>query len=157
STALGGTQRRVGVYHEKKGTAACAPPTLGVAEPRRSLMKPCTRRLALLAVLAARSLPILLPRSGAQTPFKTLNYNRKVVPLPGLLQKQGVKLDQDAAASWFALVTADGKIYPLVKDDGARMFFKDPRVLNRPMRLTGRLVPGSELLQVVKIHSYKDG
>ena len=81
----------------------------------------------------------------------------EVVPLAGLLQKQGVKLDQDAAPSWLALVTDEGKMYPLVKDDGARMFFKDARLLNRPMRLTGRLVPGSELLQVVNVHSYKEG
>jgi len=32
---------------------------------------------------------------------------------------------------------------PLVKDDGSRMFFKDKRLLDRPMRLTGRLVEGT--------------
>ena len=120
-------------------------------------MKPFTRRLALLCMLAASLLPMLLARSGAQTPFKTHYYKGKVVPLAALLQKQGVKLDQDAAPSWLALVTDDGKIYPLVKDDGSRMYFKDARLQGRPMRLTGRLVPGSELLQVVNVHSYKDG
>jgi hypothetical protein len=120
-------------------------------------MNPFTRRLALLGVLAASLLPMLLARGGTQAPFKTHDYKGKVVPLAGLLQKLGAKLDQDAAPSWLALVTDEGKIYPLVKDDGGRMFFKDARVLNRPMRLTGRLVPGSELLQVVNVHSYKDG
>ena len=120
-------------------------------------MKPHTRRLALLGALAAGLLPVLLARGGAPTPFKTQDYNGKVVRLAEWLQKQGVKLDQDAAPSWLALVADGGKIYPLVKDDGSRMFFKDARVLNRPMRLTGRLVPGSELLQVVNVHSYKDG
>jgi hypothetical protein len=37
------------------------------------------------------------------------------------------------------------------------LFFKDKRLLNRPMRLTGRLVPGSQLIQVINVHSYKDG
>ena len=37
------------------------------------------------------------------------------------------------------------------------MFFKDGKLLNRPMRLTGRLLPGSQLLQVVEVHSYLDG
>jgi hypothetical protein len=119
-------------------------------------MKPILRRLALLAVLSLALLPVLLARA-AQTPFKTQYYKGKVVPLAKLLQKQGVKLDQDAAPAWLALVTDEGKIYPLVKDDGSRMFFKDARLLERPMRLTGRLVPGSELLQVVNVHSYKDG
>jgi hypothetical protein len=120
-------------------------------------MKSCTRRLALLGMLAASFLPVLLARGGAQAPFQTSAYKGKVIPLAGLLQKQGVKLDQDAAPSWMALVTDGGKIYPLVKDDGGRMFFKDARLQGRPMRLTGRLVPGSELLQVVNVHSYKGG
>ena len=59
--------------------------------------------------------------------------------------------------SWLALVTDEGKIYPLVKDAGSRMFFKDAKLLNRPMRLTGCLVPGSTLLQVVNVHSYVNG
>lgn len=86
--------------------------------------------------------------------IKTDYYKGKVVPLAGILEKFGAKLDADAAPSWLALVGEDGKIYPLIKDDGARMFFQDNRLLNRPMRLTGRLLPGSQLLQVVEVHSY---
>ena len=54
-------------------------------------------------------------------------------------------------------MTDDGKLYPLIEDDGARMFFKDASLLNRPMRLTGRFLPGSQLLQVVEVHSYRNG
>ena len=120
-------------------------------------MNPLTRRLALVGALALGILPILLLRSGAQTPFKTQYYKGKVVPLATLLKKHGARLDQDVAPAWLALVTEEGKIYPLIKDDGGRMFFKDTRLLNRPMRLTGRLIPGSELLQVINVHSYKGG
>jgi hypothetical protein len=56
-----------------------------------------------------------------------------------------------------ALVTDDAKIYPLIKDDGSRMFFKDARLLNRPMRLTGRLFPDTHLLQVLEVHSLRQG
>jgi hypothetical protein len=84
--------------------------------------------------------------------IKTDYYKGKVVPLTKAVEKFGVKLDADAA--WLVLLSEDGKIYPLLKDDGARMFFKDDRLLNRPMRLTGRLLPGSQLLQVVEVHSY---
>jgi hypothetical protein len=80
-------------------------------------------------------------------------FSGKVVPLADVLDKNGAKLDADAAPYWLALVTDDGKIYPLVKDAGARMFFKDTKLLKRLMRLTGRLVPGSNLLQVVNVHS----
>jgi hypothetical protein len=88
---------------------------------------------------------------------KTDHFNGKVVPLAGIVEKFGSKLDSDAAPAWLALAADDGKIYPLIKDDGARMFFLDPRLLNRPMRLTGQLLPGSQLLQVVEVHSYQKG
>jgi hypothetical protein len=88
---------------------------------------------------------------------KNQHYKGKVVPLAKLLEKQGAKLDADAAPHWLALVTDDGKTYPLVKDDGSRMFFKDPKVLDRPMRLTGRVLPDTNFLQVVAINSYVKG
>jgi hypothetical protein len=56
-----------------------------------------------------------------------------------------------------ALVSDDGKVYPLVKDTGSRIFYLDKSVRGRPMRLTGRLVADGKLLQVVNVHSYKDG
>lgn len=84
-------------------------------------------------------------------------FKGKVVPLAGLLDKQGARLDADAAPFWLALASDDGKVYPLIKDDGARMFFRDTTLLDRPMRLTGRLLANSQLLQVVEVHSYKQG
>lgn len=84
-------------------------------------------------------------------------FTGQVKPLSEVLEKQGAKLDPDAAPYWLALIGADGMIYPLIKDDGARMFFKDRRLLNRPMQLTGRLLPNSGLLQVVEVHSLREG
>ncbi|HWG44691.1 MAG TPA: hypothetical protein VN688_18090 [Gemmataceae bacterium] len=88
---------------------------------------------------------------------KTEYYKGKVVPLADLVAKAGSRLDPDAAPHWLALVGDDGKIYPLVKDSGSRMFFKDAALLKRPMRLTGRLLPGSQLLRVTAVHSYIKG
>ncbi len=96
-----------------------------------------------------------LCRAGSEPEkFKTEYFKGKVVPLAKAVEKFGVQLDADAG--WLVLLGDDGKIYPLIKDDGARMFFKDSRLLNRPMRLTGRLLPGSQLLQVVEVHSYNE-
>jgi hypothetical protein len=112
-------------------------------------------RLGLCAVLAVGFSPLFLSRAGGVTEkIKTEYYKGKVVPLAEIMEKMGAKLDADAAPCWLALVSDDGKIYPLIKDDGSRIFFKDTRLLNRPMRLTGRLLPGSHLLQVVEVHSY---
>src|SRR5262249_29974279 len=112
-----------------------------------------SRRLTLCIALAFSFTPLLAGPGDT----KNQDYKGKVVPLATLLEKQKIKLDADAAPQWLALVTDDGKTYPLIKDDGARMFFKDERVLNRPMQLTGRLVPGTNFLQVLTVHSIVKG
>jgi hypothetical protein len=115
------------------------------------------RRLGLIAALALGLAPVAFALAGAAPAAKTEHYQGKVVPLAGLVDKFGTRLDADAAPHWLALVGDDGKVYPLIKDDVSRMFYKDPRLLNRPMRLTGRLLPGSQLLQVLRVHSYVKG
>lgn len=115
------------------------------------------RRLVLIAVLFVGAVPAFLGGSVFSADVKPVYLKGRVVPLAGIVEKFGSKLDPDAAPQWLALAGDDGKIYPLIKDDGARMFFKDTRLLNRPVRLTGRLLPGSQLLQVVEVHSYLDG
>ncbi len=103
--------------------------------------------IGLCPLLAAR------PPEGRKTEF----FKGKVVPVADLVAKEGGKLDADAAPYLLALVGEDGKVYPLVKDAGSRLFFKDPALRDRPMRLTGRLLPGSQMLQVVAVHSYRKG
>ncbi len=87
---------------------------------------------------------------------KLQTFAGKVKPLAVVLAKSDVKLDADAAPHWLALVADDGKVYPLVKDGGARLFFKDKALLDRPMQLTGRLVGGS-MLQVAFVNSLQKG
>jgi hypothetical protein len=109
------------------------------------------RRLAVCAGLTFCLAPLL----AAAPP--TQQYTGKVVPVAELVGKVASKLDADAAPHWLALVTADGKVYPLIKEAGSRMFFTDKALLRRPMRLTGRLLPGSQLLQVLEVHSLRGG
>jgi hypothetical protein len=81
----------------------------------------------------------------------------KVTPLADVLNKEGVKLDPEAAPHWLALVSDAGKVYPLVKDDGSRPLFNDKALQNRPMQLSGRLVAGGSLLQVSVVNSLLKG
>ncbi len=112
-----------------------------------------TRRQALAGGLA---LSLGLPaREAAEDKLDTIDG--KVRPLADLVRQAGSKLDADAAPVWLALVTDAGKVYPLVKDDGARMFYLDRALLNRPMRLTGRFLPGSQILQVREVRSLHGG
>jgi hypothetical protein len=92
-----------------------------------------------------------------KTAPKIETFKGKVVPLTDLLAKSDIKLDSDAAPHWLALVTDDGKVYPIVKETGGRMFFKDKTLLNRAMQLSGRVVPGSMLLQVSVVNSLHKG
>jgi hypothetical protein len=117
-------------------------------------MSPLPRRLGLWAALLFAVSPVLF---AAPPAAMNAEFEGKVVPLAGVLEKAGAKLDADAAPYWLALAADDGKVYPLVKDEGARMFFKDARLLNRPMRLTGRLLAEGRLLQVVDVHSRVKG
>jgi hypothetical protein len=85
------------------------------------------------------------------------SFTGKVVPLATLLKKQGIAFDADSTKDSLALETEDGTIYQLVKNDASRKFFLDTELLNRPMRLTGKLVKGSQILQVEKVQSIWDG
>jgi hypothetical protein len=113
-------------------------------------------RVGVAAALAVALTPLLFTPA-APPEIKTAHFTGKVVPLAPLLEKAGARLDADVVSGWLALVADDGKVYPLVKDAGARMFFKDPRLLNRPMRLTARLVDGTPFLQVFQVHSLIKG
>lgn len=113
------------------------------------------KKLGIVLALVAGIVPALV--RGGDSSFKTQDYKGKVVPLAVALEKYKTKLDPDAVPHSMVLVTEDDKIYPLVKDAGSRMFFKDKTLLDRPMRLTGRFIPGSQLLQVVNVHSYRKG
>ena len=108
--------------------------------------------IALVILLAFFS-----PAGGADKEPKTIQLDGKVVPLAGILEKFGSRLDAEAAPHWLALVTQDGKIYPLIKDDGSRLFFSDPHLQNRTMRVTGRLFQDTHLLQVLSVNSVKNG
>jgi hypothetical protein len=113
------------------------------------------KRLALAALLAAVALclPAVVPSAEPERP-KNEFFKGRVKTLASVAEEAGAKLDSDASPTSLLLVADDGKIYPLIKDDGSRMFYKDERLLNREMRLTGRLLPNSQLLQVVTVHSY---
>ncbi|GIW80630.1 MAG: hypothetical protein KatS3mg105_2437 [Gemmatales bacterium] len=114
------------------------------------------RRLHLLVVWSAVILPFLA--MGADAPkFKLDHFEGKVVPIKDIVSKFHTKLDKDAWPTWLALVTTDGKVLPLIKNDNSRMFFKEPKLQNRLMRIEGRLLPGSQLLQVIRVYSIRDG
>src|SRR5271163_2332881 len=81
------------------------------------MFKTCRRRLGLFVALLMTCVPTVAQQPQAKTQY----FNGKVLPLATVLEKQGVKLDADAADHWMALVADDGKIYPLIKLDGSTL------------------------------------
>jgi hypothetical protein len=119
---------------------------------------PYRRRVGLCLALGLGLAPLILAAAGTKrAEVKSQYFKGKVVPMAAMLKEFGSRLDADGAPHWKALVTADGKVYPLIRDDGSRMFFNDPKLLNRPMRITGRLFKDTKLLQVLTVHSYHKG
>jgi hypothetical protein len=117
------------------------------------------RRLAVWVAFAMGLCPltVLLAETPQPLEVKTRHVTGRVVPLAEELARSGVRMDADAAPNQLALVTDQGSVYPLIKDAGSRMFYKDKRLLNRPMRLTGRIIGGGSLLQVTQVHSVSRG
>ncbi len=120
------------------------------------MTKPVIRRVLVLLACAA-SLAPLFAADAKKEELPVVELKGQVVPLADLVAKTGSKLDADAEPASLVLVADDGKVYTLVKDGGARLFFKDKALLNRPMNLTGRLLPGSQILVVASAHSIVKG
>src|SRR5581483_3385067 len=116
------------------------------------------RRWGLLLAIAVCLAPLLaLAADKPSASPKLADFTGKVVPLADLVARTGSRLDADAEPTSLVLVADDGKVYTLVKDGGARLFFKDKALLNRPMKLTGRLLPGSQVLVVATANSIVKG
>lgn len=77
----------------------------------------------------------------------------KVVLLGTPEGRSGTKSDDGSVA----LVADDGTVYPLVEDDASRMFHLYDQLRNRPVRLSGRLVPGTKNLRVEFVRTITDG
>ncbi len=97
-------------------------------------------RPAVVLVLIAASAGL----AGDKPAEKARTFEGKVVALASLLKADGVEQDNDASAG-LALQCDKGEVYPLVKNDGSRMFFLDKSLQSRTVRLTGRLTAGSML------------
>lgn len=113
------------------------------------------------ALAIGLALAILAPsaRSAEPKPAKAEEakvYTGKVLTVGAILDKQGIKVDADAAAA-VSLVAEDGTTYSLVKDDISRRLFLDSRLHDRSVKLTGKKVAGSQMLQLTNVQTVKDG
>jgi len=79
----------------------------------------------------------------------------KVVSLNERLARQGIRLDPDAGLQ-LAFESTEGKALPLVRDAASLMFYRDARLLDRPLEVRARVVPNTGLLQLLEVFGLKD-
>jgi hypothetical protein len=111
--------------------------------------------LRCLAVLLL-SIGFIQPETSRQAAPSLETYRGKVVSLNERLKKLGVAVDPEAGLL-LALETDKGQMLPLLRDPGSLMFFRDSRLLDRPLEVRGRVLPGTGLLQIISFHALKDG
>jgi hypothetical protein len=72
-------------------------------------------------------------------------------------EKAGGRLDADATPHSLVFQADDGKEWFLFKNGGSRMFYMDPALLHRSMRLTVRPLPGSQIVRMLTVRSVIKG
>ncbi|QEL21008.1 hypothetical protein PX52LOC_08137 [Limnoglobus roseus] len=82
-------------------------------------------------------------------------FEGSVQTLAKVLEKQGIPADKDVTG--VALVTKDGTVYTIAKEKVSRLLFVDPVFENRTVRLTAKILPGSQILKVEKVQTVKAG
>src|SRR5579871_289654 len=105
-------------------TPCAAPWAVVISRGGLPMTKPVIRRVLVLLACAA-SLAPLFAADAKKEELPVVELKGQVVPLADLVAKTGSKLDADAEPASLVLVADDGKVYTLVKDGGARLFFKD--------------------------------
>jgi len=114
------------------------------------------RRACLLLALGVALSPAFAGLdNGPSTEGKKELLTGKIVALAELLAKDKTLVDADQKI--LVLHTAEGRIFPLLKDSGSRMFFTDAKLRNRNVRLTARKIPNSEVLQVINFKTIVNG
>lgn len=105
------------------------------------MSNPC-RYGALLASLAFALAPFLCAADPAKTAPKLEYFTGTVVKVP---EKRLLALQ----------VQGQEKLLPILNEDNGRMFYSDPALLQRPMRLTARRE--QDALRVFQVHSLIKG
>ncbi|MCS6977304.1 MAG: hypothetical protein NZM31_09910 [Gemmatales bacterium] len=116
------------------------------------------RVLWLILAVSSGVLAIFVPPASSQDrqPPRLETFRGKIISVNDRLKKLGVALDPDAGLH-LALETDKGEVLPLLRDSGSLMFFRDNRLLDRPIEARARLLPGTGLLQIISFHALKDG
>lgn len=92
-----------------------------------------------------------------QVESTTESLRGRVVWLADALRRRfGIETDAGAEHDSVALETADGQIYPLVRDSRGRGFWLDSRLRDHELELFVRRYPGSPVVQVIRVYTLRE-
>lgn len=100
---------------------------------------------------------LFLAETRPEKPWPLTTLEGKVIVLAEHLKPLGIEVDVDAAPHFLALRTAEDRLFFIIKDSGSMKFYRDPALRGRTVRIKGRIVPGSQFLQVIDCLFLKDG
>lgn len=124
--------------------------------PRR---RPAGLALAILVLIVLPTVAAQEPESTAKNEPAEVNElirGRVVALLPVLEKRFGAKID-DEMGPLYGLVTDDGRIYPILRQERGRAFYLDERLRNQLMDLYVRRFEGSPFVQVLLVYHIQDG
>jgi hypothetical protein len=108
-------------------------------------------------LLPARAAADVPPAEADKPRHATLTLRGRVVWLEDALRRQfGIESDADVAHTQVALESADGQVYPIVKDARGRAFALDERIRGIDLELLVRRYENAPVVQVMKIYTLKD-
>lgn len=109
-------------------------------------------------LMSAHSAPADEPQVRKPANIATESMRGRVVNFADEHKRRfGVKLDADARESMMALKTADGRLWPILKDVRGRAFYTDPRLRDFDYELLVRRFAGSPAVQIVRVYTLHDG
>lgn len=82
-------------------------------------------------------------------------FRGKVVSISAVDKALNVNSSPALEKHYRVLAMENNKMLAIFPDDRAKMFFTDPQVLNRPMIITGRVLPEIGMLQIIDINSVR--
>ena len=96
-------------------------------------------------------------RAQDSIPEQRISLRGRVTWVQSFLEERlRIKLDEDSP-KFLALITKDGKIFPLLKDARGRAFYQDKRLREREVELNLRTWTGIPFVKVLNVYTLKKG
>ena len=86
-----------------------------------------------------------------------LTLTGRVLLMPEILKLKEIKADTAPLENQVALLADNGRVLPLLSDEGGRVFFLDNTMRNRPTRLKLKIPQGLPYAQVIGVEVMHEG